>query len=623
MTKHSPLNHPDAPLQYLPLSELYLHDMNPRQDTPDDDVAAMADSITVNGLLQNLLGYRDPANSGVGIVAGGRRLRGLIHLGKNGAQMLDSKAPDLSAIPVQVTDDAFLARAWAGTESATQKPLHPADEIRAYAALADQGNSAEMIARTFAQTVRHVKGRLALAHLCTATIEALRRGDITLDVAKALTLARDPEQELEVLQGALDGKRQEWWVKQQLTDSKVRASNYKAAYVGRDGYVAAGGRMRDDLFDDESYLEDPDILDALFEKKLADIAEGIKVQFGWNWVKPHSESHIPYSLTSNLTQVAGKKTPLSMKEQNEQAELQDKEFRETLTPAEAKRLNELESKAKPFWEEATRAKCGIYVYVDHRGKLCIDGAYKDQKSTKKNTRPGDAGAETDIPSPKLTQAGVEDLRRIQLLALQTATLGKTELVLDLFAWQLECGYATYSGLFNISLTDPQIEPEAEGAWTVDDALSDGSNQRELGRTQGNYAESFKTFQAKGKKHRNTVLTRHLIRTINGQTVNALGTSLLAPMVEPDIRSVWTPDAPTYFSRISKAALESLWQDLVLEGRPEADAADFNAMRKSDKIENLHRLFNDADFRKALQLGPEAEHRIATWLPPEMETEAAQ
>jgi ParB family chromosome partitioning protein len=184
-------------------------------------------------------------------------------------------------------------------------------------------------------------------------------------------------------------------------------------------------------------------------------------------------------------------------------------------------------------------------------------------------------------------------------------------------------YATYSGLFNISLTDPQIEPEAEGAWTVGDALSDGSNQRQLGRTQGNYAESFKTFQAKGKKHRNTVLTRHLIRTINGQTVNALGTSLLAPMVEPDIRSVWTPDAPTYFSRISKAALESLWQDLVLEGRPEADAADFNAMRKSDKIENLHRLFNDADFRKALQLGPEAEHRIATWLPPEMETEAAQ
>ena len=174
------LDQDKSEIQFLPLDDLYLHDMNPRQNDNGDDTAAMATSIAVNGLLQNLLGYIDPDRPGIGIVGGGRRLRGLKHLAEHGSGMMDSKQPDWSAIPVQITQDPFAARAWAATESVTQKPLHPADEIRAYAAMSDQGNHPETIAQAFAQTVRHVKGRLALAHLQPETIQALRDGDITL-----------------------------------------------------------------------------------------------------------------------------------------------------------------------------------------------------------------------------------------------------------------------------------------------------------------------------------------------------------------------------------------------------------------------------------------------------------
>ncbi|MGR3599165.1 MAG: hypothetical protein ACU0FH_01990 [Heliomarina sp.] len=59
-----------------PLSKLYLHPINPRQNGAPEDTAAMAASIEINGLIQNLAGYEDPKKPGkIGIVAGGRRLR--------------------------------------------------------------------------------------------------------------------------------------------------------------------------------------------------------------------------------------------------------------------------------------------------------------------------------------------------------------------------------------------------------------------------------------------------------------------------------------------------------------------------------------------------------------------
>ena len=150
---------PAAETRLIPLADLYLHDINPRQNGSAEDTAAMAASIAVNGLLQNLTGYADPDRPGIGIVAGGRRLRGLQHLSEHGSGTMDAQQIDFTAIPVRVTDDAFVARAWAGTESATQKPLHPADEIRAYAAMSDQGNSPEMIARGYDR--RFVYGLMA------------------------------------------------------------------------------------------------------------------------------------------------------------------------------------------------------------------------------------------------------------------------------------------------------------------------------------------------------------------------------------------------------------------------------------------------------------------------------
>ena len=150
--------------------------LNTRAAPPEAEIDQLTDSLRVSGLLTNLIGLQ--TDTGVEIVAGGRRLRGLNKL--TGDDVIDP-------IPVLVTDDPATAQAWAGAETHARVDHHPADEIRAYAAMAKLGRTPEDIARTFAKPVRHVRGRLALAALPAPALMALRENRISLDMAKALT----------------------------------------------------------------------------------------------------------------------------------------------------------------------------------------------------------------------------------------------------------------------------------------------------------------------------------------------------------------------------------------------------------------------------------------------------
>lgn len=179
----------------IPLADLTLSPLNPRQIVADDEIEAMAASLATGaGLLQNLLGQRMPDGS-VQIVAGGKRLRALQQLAAEGW----NRTPDqtrIDPVPVQITEDPLTAQAWAGAENTARSALHPADEIRAYAALRLTGITPATIARTYAVTESQVNRMLKLSVLPTAALDALRAGEITLDVAQALTVAPDEAADL-------------------------------------------------------------------------------------------------------------------------------------------------------------------------------------------------------------------------------------------------------------------------------------------------------------------------------------------------------------------------------------------------------------------------------------------
>jgi len=128
-------------ITYADLSDLYLHELNPRQDVQKEEIALLAESIRTCGLIQNLSGIADD-NGKIGIVAGGRRLRALQHLaGQEGAE---------SAIPVKLAADEAEAALWANAENTARVELDPADEIRAYGKMANAGRSVAEVAAAFA-----------------------------------------------------------------------------------------------------------------------------------------------------------------------------------------------------------------------------------------------------------------------------------------------------------------------------------------------------------------------------------------------------------------------------------------------------------------------------------------
>ena len=123
MTKQEHITKAPA-IEYVPMADLYLSDLNPRQEVVEEGIALLAESIATCGLIQNLSGSRDQDGK-VGIVAGGRRLRAL--------QLAVKLDPSLDPVPVRLAPDAKTAQVWANVENAARVDLNPADEIRAFA----------------------------------------------------------------------------------------------------------------------------------------------------------------------------------------------------------------------------------------------------------------------------------------------------------------------------------------------------------------------------------------------------------------------------------------------------------------------------------------------------------
>jgi hypothetical protein len=76
-------------------------------------------------------------------------------------------------------------------ENVQRVAMNAMDEMEAFARLVDDGMSVEAIAERFGASVRHVEQRLALGRLSPKIRAAYRKGDLTLDVARAFCLTDD------------------------------------------------------------------------------------------------------------------------------------------------------------------------------------------------------------------------------------------------------------------------------------------------------------------------------------------------------------------------------------------------------------------------------------------------
>ena len=251
------------------------------------------------------------------ITAGGRRLRQVHALIEEGKLDADY------AVPVLVLADKNDAVEISLIENLRRLNMTPAEECRAFQAIIEiEKKTPADVAKRFGVTERFVQGRLRLAGLADSIFEALADGEITLDVAKAYASVSDTVRQAAVFEELGDG----WGanncgeIRRRLISGFYRGSDPKALLVGRDAYVAAGGRIDSDLFSDaanENWI-DSDLLESLADERMQAAAQEIQARNGFGELRIVSQTRVPYMDVMALDEIEGEPGPLSPEEEDRQ-----------------------------------------------------------------------------------------------------------------------------------------------------------------------------------------------------------------------------------------------------------------------------------------------------------------
>lgn len=394
----------------IPFNALVLSQANVRRVKAGVSIDALAADIARRGLLQSLTVrvQRDENGDETGkyeVPAGGRRFRALQALVKQ------RKMAKTEAVPCIVReDDAISAEEDSLAENVHREPLHPLDQFRAMQQLVDQGTDIETIAATFMVTPAVVKQRLRLASVSPKLHAVYAEDGMTLEQLIAFAVSEDHVRQEQVWEQLKDSYQNEaYYIRRKLTEETVRASDKRVRFVTLDAYVAAGGYVLRDLFEEDGggWLQDVALLDRLVDEKLRAEGERIGVE-GWKWVAVAVD--FPYGHRFDMRPIDGE--PIAPTE-GEDAQLEA--LRE-----EADRLEDIWSGADEIPDEVSeriaaideeigalvqrplayapdeQARAGVFVSIDVDGSLHVDRGYvrpEDEPAEEIDGGENDAGAD--------------------------------------------------------------------------------------------------------------------------------------------------------------------------------------------------------------------------------------
>lgn len=178
-------------IQNIALNKLVMSKANVRKTDVTEGIAELADSIAAHGLRQNL-NVREGERERFEVVAGGRRLRALKMLVKEG---LIAKNAD---IPCRVLADDEDPSEISLAENAVRRAMHPDNQFVAFRQLVEGGKSVEEVAARFGVTPAVVERRLKLARVSPKLRSEFRKGELTLEQMMAFAVSDDHEKQEEV-----------------------------------------------------------------------------------------------------------------------------------------------------------------------------------------------------------------------------------------------------------------------------------------------------------------------------------------------------------------------------------------------------------------------------------------
>lgn len=178
----------DSALKMLPLHRVEPNPEQPRQDFDQEELAALADSIRIHGVIQPLT-VRETGEGYYQIIAGERRWRACRMAG-------------LSEVPaVVIQADDRKAKELALIENLQRQDLNSVEEALGYQSLMDEfGLTQEETAQRVGKSRSAVANSLRLLGLEEKVLEMLRTGAITAGHAKAILMLKSEKKQLEAAQ---------------------------------------------------------------------------------------------------------------------------------------------------------------------------------------------------------------------------------------------------------------------------------------------------------------------------------------------------------------------------------------------------------------------------------------
>ena len=168
--------------QLLPIYKVEPNPDQPRQDFDEEELQALADSITVHGIIQPLT-VREMPNGYYQIIAGERRWRA-------------ARMANLSDVPAVIIEaDDKKAMELALIENLQREDLKPLEEANGYKMLMDNFEfTQEEIAKTVGKSRPAITNALRLLNLPEDMQNMLERGEMTAGHARTLLSFKNEDQ---------------------------------------------------------------------------------------------------------------------------------------------------------------------------------------------------------------------------------------------------------------------------------------------------------------------------------------------------------------------------------------------------------------------------------------------
>ncbi|MEO0566510.1 MAG: ParB/RepB/Spo0J family partition protein [Pseudomonadota bacterium] len=432
-------------MQDIPLDKLSLSPQNVRPKPPTDSgIAELAASIQHHGLQQNLVVIpKNKREKTFAVIAGGRRLAALKLLVEQ--KNLHPKAP----IPCRIEVDKQKASEQSLAENTLRLNMNPADACAAFETLVNKGQAVEDIARNFGVTVRFIKQRLALASLAEPIMQALRSGEITLDTAAAFADCPDQKRQADVFGRAQYNLSNTSWIKRLLSQDAVSSASRIAKFVGEEAFVAAGGNVTPQLFEDDRLYDNAELLDELALKKIDAEIAGKAETLGLSEIVPILEAHMPYHIdgmqplpSTRREATAAEQADIdaleeqleALHEQGDVDDLSDDAYQALQDQIDVLEKDlHIQNTALETYDPALKAQAVAYAFVDDTGTVIIgDRYYVPHAIMKTASKAQTASGEGTVPdSPRESAKLKDDLAEHRAMILAAGLAQAPDLAHDL------------------------------------------------------------------------------------------------------------------------------------------------------------------------------------------------